>query len=88
MAVTILSSRMCSIVYRILDGERPLVHLLHGDSEYAMKSFSLQAGMLLACYYHLERRLSLQTQEPKNIAQATESTSPHGECETPVVSFL
>jgi O-antigen ligase len=30
--------------------------LLHGDSEYAMKTFSLQAGLLLICHYHLEKR--------------------------------
>jgi len=29
----------------------------HGDSEVAMKTFSLQAGLLLICREHLERRL-------------------------------
>lgn len=33
---------------------------LHGDSEWAMKTFSLQAGMLLACNYHLRQRLEPQ----------------------------
>ena len=30
---------------------------LHGDSEYAMKTFSLQAGLLIACQYMLRDRL-------------------------------
>ncbi len=30
---------------------------LHGDSEYAMKKFSLQVGVLLVCDYHLKRRM-------------------------------
>jgi hypothetical protein len=30
---------------------------LHGDSEYAMKMFALQAGMLLVCDYHLKMRM-------------------------------
>jgi len=30
---------------------------LHGDSEYAMKTFSLQAGLLVACQYMLRERL-------------------------------
>ena len=30
---------------------------LHGDSEYAMKTFSLQAGLLIACQYMLRERL-------------------------------
>jgi hypothetical protein len=30
---------------------------LHGDSEWALRSFSLQAAMLIACHYHLCQRL-------------------------------
>jgi hypothetical protein len=30
---------------------------LHGDSEWALRSFSLQAAMLVACHYHLTLRL-------------------------------
>jgi hypothetical protein len=30
---------------------------LHGDSEYAMKTFSLQAGLLITCQYMLRDRL-------------------------------
>jgi hypothetical protein len=35
--------------------------LLHGDSEWAMKTFSLQAGVLLVCHYHLNKRLTAAT---------------------------
>jgi hypothetical protein len=31
--------------------------VLHGDSEYAMKTFSLQAGLLITCQYMLRDRL-------------------------------
>lgn len=31
---------------------------IHGDSEYAMKTFSLQAGLLLVCRLHLKRKFS------------------------------
>jgi len=36
---------------------------LHGDSEYAMKTFSLQAGLLIACQYMLRDRLRVQQSE-------------------------
>ena len=36
---------------------------LHGDSEYAMKTFSLQAGLLIACQYMLRDRLRVQESE-------------------------
>ena len=36
---------------------------LHGDSEYAMKTFSLQAGLLITCQYMLRDRLREQQPE-------------------------
>ena len=40
--------------------------LLHGDSEYAMKTFSLQAGLLITCQYMLrDRLLEKQPQQPE-----------------------
>ena len=36
---------------------------LHGDSEYAMKTFSLQAGLLITCQYMLRDRLRKQQSE-------------------------
>jgi len=35
-------------------------YLLHGDAEYAMKNFSLQAGMLIVCYRLLRKRLAVE----------------------------
>jgi len=48
--------RMCSVVTGIWMANVIAFLFLHGDSEYAMKTFSLQAGMLLACHYHIKRR--------------------------------
>ena len=42
---------------------------LHGDSEYAMKTFSLQAGLLVVCHYMLRNRLRKEA-EPET-AEAT-----------------
>ena len=42
---------------------------LHGDSEYAMKTFSLQAGLLVVCHYMLRSRLRKEA-EPET-AEAT-----------------
>jgi hypothetical protein len=36
---------------------------LHGDSEYAMKTFSLQAGLLITCQYMLRDRLRAEPPE-------------------------
>jgi len=30
---------------------------LHGDSQYAMKSFCFQTGVLIVCDYHLKMRM-------------------------------
>ena len=43
--------------------------VLHGDSEYAMKTFSLQAGLLVVCHYMLRDRLRKEA-EPET-AEAT-----------------
>jgi hypothetical protein len=40
---------------------------LHGDSEYAMKTFSLQAGLLIACQYMLRDRLREEQQEQSEL---------------------
>jgi hypothetical protein len=37
--------------------------LLHGDSEWALKNFGLQAAMMVACHYHLTQRL--QSEDPR-----------------------
>jgi hypothetical protein len=49
-------SRIASIITGLWMANAIGFILLHGDSEYAMKTFSLQAGLLLICHYHLEKR--------------------------------
>lgn len=50
-------SRMCAVVAGYWIATALGFLFLHGDSEYAMKTFSLQAGMLLACKRCLDERL-------------------------------
>ncbi len=50
-------SRMCAVVSGLWIANAFAFLFLHGDSEYAMKTFSLQAGMLLACHVQLRARL-------------------------------
>ncbi|MBI4325298.1 MAG: hypothetical protein HY674_08550 [Chloroflexi bacterium] len=51
-------SRVCSLVTSLWTGNAVAFLFLHGDSEFAMKTFSLQAGMLLACHACLKERLT------------------------------
>ena len=51
-------SRTCSVLAGLWLANALAFLFLHGDSEYAMKTFSLQAGLLLACNFLLKRRLS------------------------------
>ena len=47
---------------------------LHGDSEYAMKTFSLQAGLLVVCQYMLRDRMlrdRLRKEAEPETAEAT-----------------
>jgi hypothetical protein len=48
--------RVCSVVSGLWMANVIAFLFLHGDSEYAMKTFSLHAGMLLTCYHLLKRR--------------------------------
>ena len=50
-------SRLCSVIAGLWIANALAFLFLHGDSEYAMKTFSLQAGLLLACDRLLKRRL-------------------------------
>jgi hypothetical protein len=52
-----LFSLMCSVVSAQWAANTVAFLFLHGDSEWAMKTFSLQAGLLLACDFHLKNRL-------------------------------
>jgi len=49
-------TRVCSVLAALWMANVIAFLFLHGDSEYAMKTFSLQAGILLACEYHLRQR--------------------------------
>jgi len=50
-------ARVCCIVAGLWLASVLAFLFLHGDSEFAMKTFSLQAGVLLICHYHLSKRL-------------------------------
>lgn len=49
--------RLCSISSGLWVANAVGFIFLHGDSEFAMKSFALQAGLQLTAHYHLKRRL-------------------------------
>ncbi|MBK28598.1 MAG: hypothetical protein CMO77_07165 [Verrucomicrobiales bacterium] len=51
-------SRVCCIIASLWLANVVAFIALHGDSEYAMKTFSLQAGLLIACEYMLRNRFS------------------------------
>ena len=51
-------SRVCCIIASLWLANVVAFIALHGDSEYAMKTFSLQAGLLIACEYMLRARVS------------------------------
>jgi hypothetical protein len=48
--------RLCTVVASLWIANCFAFLFLHGDSEYAMKTFSLQAGMLIACQEQLRAR--------------------------------
>jgi len=49
-------TRMCSVIAGLYMANVIAFLALHGDSEYAMKTFSLQTGVLLVCHYFLKQR--------------------------------
>ena len=50
--------RMCALVSGFWMVSALLFIFLHGDSEYALKSFSLQVGILIVCQRHLDARFA------------------------------
>lgn len=52
--------RLCRLVSSLWIANVFAFLFLHGDSEYALKTFSLQAGLLLICEQHLRVRLAAQ----------------------------
>jgi len=57
-------SRICSVVAGFWMANVLAFLILHGDSEYAMKTFSLQAGVMLICHVLLRRRLTAPDAQP------------------------
>lgn len=49
--------RMCGGILALWVVSVLVFIFLHGDSEYAMKKFSLQAGLMIVCDYHLKTRM-------------------------------
>jgi len=56
--------RVCSLLSGLWMADVIAFLFLHGDSEYAMKTFSLNAGMLLICHYHLNQRQLIAARQP------------------------
>lgn len=50
-------ARLCSVVSSLWMANVLAFLFLHGDSEFAMKTFSLQAGALLLCHHLLRKRI-------------------------------
>lgn len=64
-------SRMCCILAATWIGQLTSFIFLHGDSEFAMRTFALQAAVLLLCDHHLrQRRLAFA----KEVEAAKEET--------------
>jgi O-antigen ligase len=57
-------SLVCSVIAGLWMSNVIAFLFLHGDSEYAMKTFSLQAGLLLTCHYHLQQRELTRENQP------------------------
>jgi hypothetical protein len=57
-------ARVCSVVAGYWMANVLAFLFLHGDSEYAMKTFSLQAGVMLVCHVLLQRRLNEPAEQP------------------------
>jgi hypothetical protein len=54
-------ARLCCVLAGQWIATVIIFYLLHGDSEFAMRTFSLQAGLLLCCEYNLRKRLNEAT---------------------------
>lgn len=66
--------RLCGVVSGLWVTNTIAFLFFHGDSEYAMKTFSLQAGMLLICNKHLQKRMEEQeTTEESAVPSSSEA---------------
>lgn len=48
--------RVCKLVASLWIANVLAFLFLHGDSEFALKTFSIQSGILLTCYHHVKTR--------------------------------
>lgn len=73
-------SRLAGVSAAYYLGQAFTTIFLHGDAEYAMRIFGMQAGLLLVIEYHLKQRiLSRQAEEletVEEIEKPVQSTSP------------
>ncbi len=67
-------SRMASVLSALWIGQFFSFVFLHGDSEFAMRTFGLQAGMLLLCDYNFGQRLKAAAEA--NHAKVLEEAGP------------
>ncbi len=63
-------SRLCCILSAQWLGSVIIFLFLHGDSEFAMRSFSLQAALLMCCEYNLRTHLTQETYKELERAEA------------------
>jgi hypothetical protein len=63
-------SRLCCVLAAQWVGGVIIFLFLHGDSEFAMRSFSLQAALLMCCEYNLRNQHEEQAQLALAEAQA------------------
>lgn len=57
-------SRLCSVLASLWYANIIAFLFFHGDSELALKTFSLQAGLLLACYRNIQKRKAAALAQP------------------------
>lgn len=67
-------SRMACVLSALWIGQFFSFVFLHGDSEFAMRTFGLEAGMLLLCDHSLSRRLVVAA-ETQRVQAAEEAAS-------------
>jgi hypothetical protein len=67
--------RVCKLISSLWTSNVLAFLFLHGDSEFALKTFSIQAGILLTCYLHVLKRKSLM-QEPSKLRNETNAPLP------------
>jgi O-antigen ligase len=68
-------SRMACVLSSLWIGQVFSFVFLHGDAEFAMRTFGLEAGMLLLCDHNLSLRITA-AREAQAVAEATAAETP------------